>query len=132
MAQRGWESCHAHYPDRALGPPGLPARAPSRRAARSSPASVRPPPRACSPPGAAPRSTTRGAYPVWNDSARADYRPTPGLWALEPHIGRDGVGVKFEELLVVTEDDAYWLDDHLLHTQRWAAAGYSITPLAAA
>lgn len=40
--------------------------------------------------------------------------------------------MKFEEILVVTEDDAYWLDDHLLHTQRWAAAGYGITPLAAA
>ena len=39
------------------------------------------------------------------------------------------MGVKFEELLVVTEDDAYWLDDHLLHAQRWAAAGYSIEPL---
>ena len=130
VGARGWESCHAHYPDRALGHLVFPL--------ESDPAG-----RSLLPgfgPAAAAGLLAAGraalddprAYPVWNDSARADHRPTPGLWALEPHIARDGVGVKFEELLVVTEDDAYWLDDHLLHTQRWAAAGYSITSLAAA
>ncbi len=64
-------------------------------------------------------------YPVWNDRALSDRPPAPGLWAVEPHIGRAGVGVKFEELLVVTGDDAYWLDDYLPHCLRWAAAGYS-------
>jgi len=44
------------------------------------------------------------------------------VWAVEPHIGRDGVGAKFEELMVVTADDAYWLDDDLPHVRRWAAA----------
>jgi Xaa-Pro aminopeptidase len=39
----------------------------------------------------------------------------PGLWAVEPHIGRDGFGVKFEEILVVTKTDAYWLDEQLPH-----------------
>ena len=29
----------------------------------------------------------------------------------------------------MTDDDAYWLDDDLPHTQRWAAAGYSTAPL---
>jgi hypothetical protein len=33
-----------------------------------------------------------------------------------------GVGAKFEELLVVTKDDAYWLDDDLPHVRRWAGA----------
>ena len=28
-----------------------------------------------------------------------------------------------EELLVVTEDDAYWLDDDLPHVRRWQARG---------
>lgn len=28
--------------------------------------------------------------------------------------------MKFEEILVVTEDDAYWLDDDLPHVHRWA------------
>jgi hypothetical protein len=43
----------------------------------------------------------------------------PGLWAVEPHLGFRGVGAKFEELLVITDDDAYWLDDELPHVQRW-------------
>ena len=33
-------------------------------------------------------------------------RPRPGLWAVEPHLGFRGVGAKFEEMLVVTDDDA--------------------------
>jgi len=128
--RRGWESCHEHYPDRALGHLVFPlGPEPEGR-------SLLPGFGGAAAAGllAAGRAALedRGAYPVWNDTSRADYRPAPGLWALEPHIARDGVGVKFEELLVVTEDDAYWLDDHLLHTQRWAAAGYSITSLAAA
>ena len=43
----------------------------------------------------------------------------PGLWAVEPHVGFRGVGAKFEELLVVTPDDAYWLDDDLPHVRAW-------------
>jgi hypothetical protein len=31
--------------------------------------------------------------------------------------------VKFEELLVVTEDDAFWLDDDLPHVRRWQLEG---------
>ncbi|MBA5845199.1 Xaa-Pro aminopeptidase, partial [Escherichia coli] len=30
-----------------------------------------------------------------------------------------GVGAKFEELLVITDDDAYWLDEDLPHVRRW-------------
>jgi hypothetical protein len=130
VRRRGWESCHAHYPDRAIGHLVFPlGPEPAGRSllpgfGGAAAAGLLAAGRAALDDGA--------AYPVWNDSARAGYRPAPGLWALEPHISRDGVGVKFEELLVVTGDDAYWLDDHLLHTQRWAAAGYSITSLAAA
>ncbi|MEV5831824.1 M24 family metallopeptidase [Spirillospora sp. NPDC052242] len=62
----------------------------------------------------------RGRSPLWNGGARSRHAPTPGLWAVEPHIGFRGVGVKFEEILVVTEDDAYWLDDDLPHVRRWA------------
>lgn len=42
---------------------------------------------------------------------------SPGLWAVEPHIGGPGFGVKFEEILVVTPEKAYWLDDHLPHLE---------------
>ena len=35
-------------------------------------------------------------------------KPKPGLWAIEPHLSRDGVGAKWEEIRVVTDNDAYW------------------------
>lgn len=60
-----------------------------------------------------------GRSPLWADGRSSRHAPTPGLWAVEPHIGFRDVGLKFEELLVVTEDDAYWLDDDLPHVRRW-------------
>ncbi len=33
-----------------------------------------------------------------------------GLWAIEPHIGGNGFGAKFEEILVVEKGKARWLD----------------------
>jgi len=33
-----------------------------------------------------------------------------GLWAIEPHIGTSGFGAKFEEILVVEDKRAYWLE----------------------
>ncbi|MGW1140053.1 M24 family metallopeptidase [Streptomyces zhihengii] len=59
-----------------------------------------------------------GRSPLWADGRASRHAPTPGLWAVEPHIAFRGVGLKFEELLVVTEDDAYWLDDDLPHVRR--------------
>jgi len=63
---------------------------------------------------------SEGWSPLWNGSHRSDHVPVPGMWAIEPHLGFHGVGVKFEELLVVTDDDAYWLDNDLPHVRRWA------------
>ncbi|MDO5639095.1 MAG: M24 family metallopeptidase [Neisseria sp.] len=43
-----------------------------------------------------------------------------GLWAIEPHIGWPGGGAKFEEIMVVSDTGARWLDDdvpHLWQTQ---------------
>jgi hypothetical protein len=41
------------------------------------------------------------------------------LWAVEPRIGFRDVGVRFEEILVVTPcGDAYWLDEDLPHVRR--------------
>lgn len=65
----------------------------------------------------------QGWSPIWSSSARSDHAPVPGLWAVEPHLGFHGVGAKFEELLVITEDDAYWLDDESPHVRRWRARG---------
>jgi Xaa-Pro aminopeptidase len=64
----------------------------------------------------------RGRSPLWADGRSSQHPPMPGLWAVEPHIALGGVGLKFEELLVVTEDDAWWLDDDLPHVRRWASA----------
>jgi Xaa-Pro aminopeptidase len=32
-----------------------------------------------------------------------------GIWAIEPHLGAQGFGAKFEELLIVERDRVYWL-----------------------
>ena len=64
-----------------------------------------------------------GWSPLWSSGSGSDHPPTPGLWAVEPHLGFRGVGAKWEELLVVTEDDAFWLDDDVPHVRRWAQRG---------
>ncbi|MGH8455460.1 MAG: M24 family metallopeptidase [Stenotrophobium sp.] len=64
-----------------------------------------------------------GTSPFWSSDSRSDHPPTPGLWAVEPHLGFRGVGAKWEELLVITEDDAFWLDDDVPHVRRWAQRG---------
>ena len=57
--------------------------------------------------------------PLWADGDISAHPATPGLWAVEPHIGFRDMGVKFEEILVVTENDAFRLDDDLPHVRRW-------------
>ncbi|MDF1781255.1 MAG: M24 family metallopeptidase [Alcanivoracaceae bacterium] len=69
-----------------------------------------------------------GTSPLWSSDKRSEHPPTPGLWAVEPHIGIGAVGAKWEELLVITEDDAFWLDDDVPHVQRGIERG--IWPLA--
>ena len=54
---------------------------------------------------------------LWNDSRLAARRPAPGLWAMEPHVRKDGLGAKWEEILVITDSDARWLDDDLPHVR---------------
>ncbi|MEO6317362.1 MAG: M24 family metallopeptidase [Acidimicrobiales bacterium] len=53
--------------------------------------------------------------PTWADQKISDHRPAPGLWAVEPHLARGDIGVKWEELLVIEDDDAYWLSDDVPH-----------------
>lgn len=57
--------------------------------------------------------TKKDNTPFWNSDSHCQLEP--GLWAVEPHIGMGDVGVKFEEILVVTDNDIYWLDDNLPH-----------------
>jgi Xaa-Pro aminopeptidase len=60
--------------------------------------------------------------PNWNHTRHCNAPLQPGLWAVEPHVARDGIGVKFEELLLVAADDVRFLDDDLAHTRRWQRA----------
>jgi hypothetical protein len=61
--------------------------------------------------------------PLWADGEASRHPATPGLWAVEPHIALRDVGVKFEEILVVTASGgASWLDDDLPHVRRWQRA----------
>jgi hypothetical protein len=73
-----------------------------------------------------------GWSPLWNSGAASEHPPTPGLWAVEPHLGFRGVGAKWEELLVVTDDDAFWLDDDIPHVRRWKERGLWPTGVAKA
>ncbi|MGJ8668397.1 MAG: M24 family metallopeptidase [Oceanococcus sp.] len=69
------------------------------------------------------RGAREGWNPIWNSSEKSNHVPTPGLWAVEPHIGLGDVGAKWEELLVVTDSDAYWLDDDVPQVRRWKQRG---------
>ena len=53
--------------------------------------------------------------PTWNHLAGSQHPPADGLWAVEPHIARNGIGVKWEELLVIQGSEVYWLDDDVPH-----------------
>ncbi len=55
--------------------------------------------------------------PLWNGARTADRRPDPGLWAIEPHVRNGELGAKWEEILVITDSGAYWLDDDLPHVR---------------
>lgn len=69
------------------------------------------------------KGVREGWSPLWSSGHGSDHPPTPGLWAVEPHLGFRDVGAKWEELLVVTEDDAFWLDDDVPHVRRWMQRG---------
>ena len=58
--------------------------------------------------------------PNWNNTRQSDVVMQDGLWAVEPHVARDGVGLKFEEMLLVSDDTVRFLSDALPHQQRWA------------
>jgi len=64
--------------------------------------------------------------PLWNDGRESDHQPFEGLWAVEPHIALpdQSLGVKWEEILVITKDGAWWLDDDVPHCKAGLARGW--------
>ncbi len=71
--------------------------------------------------------------PLWNGGATSDHPPHDGLWLVEPHAGADGVGAKWEEILVIENSAARWLDDEPPHVRQWRdiEAGRDYAPRAA-
>ena len=64
--------------------------------------------------------------PLWNDGRECDHPLPEGVWAVEPHLATPDqrVGTKWEEILVVTKDNAYWLNDEATHCRRATAKGW--------
>lgn len=62
---------------------------------------------------------TKQGSPICNLGPGSEHRPEPGLWAFEPHIAKGDVGAKWEELLVIDDTRAFWLDDDLPHVRSW-------------
>jgi len=60
--------------------------------------------------------------PNWNHTRSCEGVAPFGLWAVEPHLAKGNVGVKFEEILIIDADGARWLDDDLPHHRRWKAS----------
>lgn len=59
-----------------------------------------------------PKAARRDAVSLlWTSHGDVSRRGLVGLWSVEPHLARGEVGAKFEEVLVITEQDAAWLDD---------------------
>ena len=70
-----------------------------------------------------PLSLARQGTPICNVGPGSEARPEAGVWAFEPHIAKGDVGAKWEELLVVDDTRAFWLDDDLPHVRGWQVAG---------
>lgn len=114
MTARGDRNCHQSHPEAVLG----------HRVVRITDLSAVPP---ADPSGfdravlgwfieGVVAATEHGSpSPTWNDRPSSDHPPAPGLWAVEPHLARGDIGVKWEELLVIEDHDAYWLDDDVPH-----------------
>lgn len=114
MTRRGYRNCHRLHPEQVL----------AHRAVRIIDPTALPPP---DPSGFDP--TVLGWFidgiaaaqdhgtpsPTWSDRPTSDHPPAPGLWAVEPHLARGDLGLKWEELLVIEDDDAYWLDENVPH-----------------
>lgn len=67
------------------------------------------------------RGRLRKMTPNWNHTNACKDVAPHGLWAVEPHVASERVGVKFEEILLIDDDGARWLDNDLPHHRRWQA-----------
>jgi hypothetical protein len=70
--------------------------------------------------------------PLWNQSKASDHRAHDGLWLVEPHAGCGKVGAKWEEILVIENGQARWLESQPPHVTQWQniKSGKSYRPAA--
>lgn len=68
--------------------------------------------------------------PLWNTHGTSEHAAHDGLWLVEPHAGLGAVGAKWEEILLIEDGEARWLDDKPPHVRQWAqiAGGYDYRP----
>ena len=80
--------------------------------------------------GKAVQSGLSKGPPTWNYHDTSDHPPLDGLWLVEPHAGDGPVGAKWEEILVIENGKAHWLDDDTPHMRQWRQirAGKSYRP----
>lgn len=57
--------------------------------------------------------------PLWNTTRTSAHKPFDGLWLVEPHAGDGPTGAKWEEILVIENGQARWLDDEPPHVKQW-------------
>jgi hypothetical protein len=57
--------------------------------------------------------------PLWNTSRTSSHKPFDGLWLVEPHAGDGPTGAKWEEILIIENGKARWLDEEPPHVKQW-------------
>ena len=56
--------------------------------------------------------------PLWNTSEVSNHSAYDGLWLVEPHAGQGPVGAKWEEILVIEDGKARWLEEAPPHVRQ--------------
>jgi hypothetical protein len=119
---QGYENRHQRYPNRVLG--HRVTWTPERdRSVRTFMGFGLPTLRAVVASNVMTRCSKEFDSPEWNDQGASDCPVAPGVWAVEPHLGLLDTGAKWEELLVVTDNDADWIDDDVPHVRRFLGGG---------
>ncbi len=67
---------------------------------------------------------------LWNESDVSDHGAHDGLWLVEPHAGAGDIGAKWEEIMIIQNGRARWLQNRPPHVRQWKNIqnGLSYTP----
>lgn len=56
---------------------------------------------------------------LWNESEDSDHSAQDGLWLVEPHAGAGEIGAKWEEIMIIQNGRARWLQRRPPHVRQW-------------